>query len=165
MKVINLDRIVGESLSGEIYTIDHVFNDNGRMGSVGGVYRPVLIEEYESATSDVGLQRHLARWWQDARRRGDVRGIGEYASDLYAEKGLRAIWDVVGEPQASRLREYGGLSVEAAPIYTCCGGGMCIDRRIGWRRVVDAGTLFHLLDLDRGRAEAWEYFVNCGSHA
>jgi hypothetical protein len=76
MEMRLLDEIVGQALSGDIYLADHVFNDNGRMGVIGSIYRPVLADEYVDATSDEGLQRHLARWWNDARRRGDARGIG-----------------------------------------------------------------------------------------
>jgi hypothetical protein len=161
MEMRLLDEIVGQALSGDIYLADHVFNDNGRMGVIGSIYRPVLADEYVDATSDEGLQRHLARWWNDARRRGDARGIGEFAAALYAEKGSGIIWDEGDAEKARRVREYTGLSVTDAPIFTCCGGGMCISRRIGWARVADPGRLFRLLDLERGRIEAWEYFVNC----
>lgn len=159
MEMIKLDRIVGQAISGEIYIVDHVFKDGDRLGVVGSVYRPVLAEEHEDATSPNGLARHLERWWNDARRRGDQRSIGEYAAELYAEKGAGIIWDVGDPAQTPRLREFTGLDVDECPMFTCCGGGMCFNRKIGWCKVVDALMLYHLLDLEHGHIDAWEYFV------
>lgn len=161
MEIRRLDEILGCAVSGEIYIADHVFNDSGRFGVVGSVYRPVMADEYGDSTSEEGLQRNLARWWNDARRRGDQRGIGAFAADLYAEKGAGIIWDVGDPVRAERCREYTGLSAEDAPIFTSCGGGTCIDRRIRWARVANPVRLLRLLDLDRGHIEDWEYFVNC----
>lgn len=161
MEIRLLNEVIGQSTSSEVYIADHIFKYDDRFGLIGEIYRPVLLREWLDATSDDGLQRNLSRWWRDAVRRGDSRGIGEYAAALFAEKGVGIVWDLGDSRKSDMARMFTGLSEEEAPLFTCCGGGMCIDRRINWSRVVNPERLFYMLELSRGNMEAWSYFVKC----
>jgi len=147
-----IGKLVGRINEGYYFCVDIFWCSSGLQGANGIILRPVSKEEYKCYTQGKGLLNVLEIPWRKAvERKETIKGLKEWAKEVYKNGGDKVIFDLSGSEYWGQLRKL-GLNENDYPIFECVGRGRCFKPHMKFNEVYDKELWEKIKKAENGKA-------------